>query len=67
MATIKNTLETNFTSKGAPKVVKETIGKDLPEGFQTSEFLKEKGFIDIIVDRKDLREKISQLFRIMKK
>jgi len=50
-----------------PKVVKETIGKDLPEGFQTSEFLKEKGFIDIIVDRKDLREKISQLFRIMKK
>ena len=50
-----------------PKVVKETIGKDLPEGFQTAEFLKEKGFIDIIIDRKDLKEKISQLFRIMKK
>ena len=50
-----------------PKVVKETIGKDLPESFQTSEFLIEKGFIDLIVDRKDLKEKISQLFRIMKK
>lgn len=50
-----------------PKVVKETIGKDLPESFQTSEFLIKKGFIDLIVDRKDLKEKISQLFRIMKK
>jgi acetyl-CoA carboxylase carboxyl transferase subunit beta len=50
-----------------PKVVKETIGKDLPENFQTSEFLKEKGFIDIIIDRKNLKEKVAQLFRIMKK
>ncbi len=50
-----------------PKVVKETIGKDLPKGFQTAEFLMEKGFIDMIVDRKDLKEKISNLFKIMKK
>ena len=50
-----------------PKVVKETIGKDLPEGFQTSEFLKEHGFLDFIVDRKDLKEKLAQLFRIIKK
>ena len=50
-----------------PKVVKETIGKDLPEGFQTAEFLMEKGFIDMIIDRKDLKEKISELFKIMKK
>jgi len=50
-----------------PKVVKETIGKDLPDGFQTAEFLMEKGFIDMIIDRKDLKEKISQLLRIMKK
>ena len=50
-----------------PKVVKETIGKDLPEGFQTAEFLMEKGFIDMIIDRKDLKEKISNLFKIMKK
>jgi len=49
-----------------PKVVKETIGKDLPDGFQTSEFLLEKGFIDMIINRKDLKEKLSQLFRIMR-
>ncbi len=50
-----------------PRVVKETIGKDLPEGFQTAEFLLEKGFIDTIIDRKDLKEKLAQLFRIIKK
>ena len=49
-----------------PRVVKETIGKDLPEGFQTSEFLKEHGFIDLIVHRKDLKEKLSQLLRMIK-
>jgi acetyl-CoA carboxylase carboxyl transferase subunit beta len=49
-----------------PKVVKETIGRDLPNGFQTAEFLLEKGFIDKIIDRKDLKEKLSQLFRFMK-
>ena len=49
-----------------PKVVKETIGKDLPEGFQTSEFLKEHGFVDLIVHRKNLKEKLSQLLRMMK-
>ena len=49
-----------------PKVVKETIGKDLPEGFQTAEFLLEKGFIDMIIDRKDLKVKIAQLLRIIK-
>ena len=35
-----------------PRVVKETIGKDLPEGFQTSEFVLEHGFLDFIVNRK---------------
>ena len=49
-----------------PRVVKETIGKALPEGFQTSEFLKEHGFIDLIVHRKDLKEKLSQLLRMIK-
>lgn len=43
-----------------PRVVKETIGKDLPEGFQRSEFLLEKGFLDFIVERKNLKSKISQ-------
>ncbi|MDX2003388.1 MAG: acetyl-CoA carboxylase, carboxyltransferase subunit beta [Chitinophagales bacterium] len=44
-----------------PRVIKETIKKDLPDGFQQSEFLLEKGFLDMIVDRKTLKEKISEL------
>ena len=50
-----------------PRVVKETIGKDLPEKFQTSEFLLEKGFIDMIIDRKDLKHKLTKILRILKK
>ena len=46
-----------------PRIVKETIGKDLPEGFQTSEFVKEHGFIDFIVKRNDLKIKISDWLR----
>jgi len=44
-----------------PRVIKETIGKDLPEGFQSSEFLLEKGFLDLIVDRRELKERLSLL------
>lgn len=44
-----------------PRVVKETIGKNLPEGFQTSEFVLEHGFLDFIVERKNLKSKISSL------
>jgi acetyl-CoA carboxylase carboxyl transferase subunit beta len=47
-----------------PRVVKETIGKDLPEGFQTSEFVKEHGFLDFIVERKNLKEKVVQFLRM---
>ena len=47
-----------------PRVVKETIGKDLPEGFQTAEFVKEHGFLDMIVERKKMKEKLSQLIRM---
>jgi len=43
-----------------PRVVKDTTGKDLPKGFQSAEFLKEKGFLDFIVHRKDLKNKINQ-------
>jgi len=43
-----------------PRVVKETIGKDLPEGFQTSEFVLEHGFLDFIVHRHQLKENISK-------
>jgi acetyl-CoA carboxylase carboxyl transferase subunit beta len=44
-----------------PRVVKETIGKDLPKGFQTSEFVLEHGFLDMIVPRNELKVRISQL------
>lgn len=44
-----------------PRVIKETIKRDLPEGFQTAEFLLEHGFLDFIVNRKDLKETLAQL------
>lgn len=43
-----------------PRVVKDTTGKDLPEGFQTSEFLLEHGFLDFITVRKELKNKVNQ-------
>lgn len=43
-----------------PRVIKETIKKDLPEGFQRSEFLLEHGFLDFIVERKDMKCKLSE-------
>ena len=49
-----------------PRVIKETIGKDLPEGFQTSEFLLEKGFLDFIIDRRELKSKLSQIIKLFK-
>ncbi|MCT4666196.1 MAG: acetyl-CoA carboxylase, carboxyltransferase subunit beta [Flavobacteriales bacterium] len=47
-----------------PRVVKETIGKDLPEGFQTAEFVKEHGFLDFIVDRKNMKAQIGSFIRM---
>ena len=44
-----------------PRVIRETIKQDLPEGFQNSEFLLDHGFMDFIVHRKDLKERISDL------
>ena len=49
-----------------PRVVKETIGKDLPEGFQSSEFVLEHGFLDYIVNRKELKGVLSQSLRWFK-
>ena len=49
-----------------PRVVKETIGKDLPDGFQTSEFVLEHGFLDFIVHRKNLKEKLSLSLKMFK-
>jgi acetyl-CoA carboxylase carboxyl transferase subunit beta len=48
-----------------PRVIKQTIGKDLPEGFQRSEFLLEKGFVDIISSRQKLKETISNVLELM--
>jgi len=50
-----------------PRVIKETIKKDLPKGFQRSEFLLEHGFLDFIVDRKELKQRISDLLQILEK
>jgi acetyl-CoA carboxylase carboxyl transferase subunit beta len=46
-----------------PRIIKQTIGKDLPNGFQRSEFLMEKGFIDLVVHRKELKETITKVIR----
>jgi acetyl-CoA carboxylase carboxyl transferase subunit beta len=46
-----------------PRVVKETIKKDLPKGFQTAEFVLDQGFLDFIVERKDLKAKIARTIR----
>jgi acetyl-CoA carboxylase carboxyl transferase subunit beta len=49
-----------------PRVIKESTKKDLPPGFQRSEFLLEHGFLDFIVPRKELKEKITQLLVLFK-
>ncbi len=48
-----------------PRVIRETIGKDLPKGFQSSEFLLEHGFVDMIVPRTELKKKLGQLLRLL--
>ncbi|HZW37967.1 MAG TPA: acetyl-CoA carboxylase, carboxyltransferase subunit beta [Ignavibacteriaceae bacterium] len=48
-----------------PRVIKQTIGKDLPEGFQTSEFLLEHGFLDKVVSRKDMKNTLSNVLSIV--
>lgn len=50
-----------------PRVIKETIKRELPEGFQTSEFLVEHGFLDFIVDRSELKERIGELLLLLDK
>ena len=49
-----------------PRVIKQTIGQDLPKCFQRSEFLLQKGFIDHIVDRKNMKEKITTIISLLK-
>lgn len=49
-----------------PRVIKETIGSNLPKGFQKSEFLLDNGFLDFIVDRRNLKNKIYKLLSLLK-
>lgn len=49
-----------------PRVIRETIGKDLPKGFQSAEFVLEHGFLDFIVDRRQLKAKLTTLLKMLK-
>jgi acetyl-CoA carboxylase carboxyl transferase subunit beta len=48
-----------------PRVIKETIGKDLPKGFQSAEFVLEHGFLDFIVDRRELKQRLADLLGML--
>ena len=50
-----------------PRVIRETIGKDLPKGFQSSEFVLDHGFLDFIVDRRQLKSRLTSLLKMVKK
>lgn len=49
-----------------PRVIRETIGKDLPKGFQSAEFVLEHGFLDFIVDRRNLKTRLTTLLKMLK-
>lgn len=65
--------DVNFSEPGAligfagPRVIKETIKKDLPEGFQRSEYVMNSGFLDFIVHRNDLKAKIGDVISLLSK
>jgi len=48
-----------------PRVIRETIGKDLPKGFQSAEFVQDHGFLDFIVNRRNLKNRLSALLRML--
>jgi len=48
-----------------PRVIRETIGKDLPKGFQSAEFVLDHGFLDFIVDRRNLKSRLSTLLKML--
>lgn len=48
-----------------PRVIRDTVGKDLPKGFQSSEFVLDHGFLDFIVDRRDLKKQLTTLLRML--
>jgi acetyl-CoA carboxylase carboxyl transferase subunit beta len=48
-----------------PRVIEQTIRQKLPEGFQRAEYLLEHGMVDLIVERKDMRQKLSQILAML--
>ena len=64
--------DVNISEPGAligfagPRVIKQTIGQDLPEGFQSAEFVLEHGFLDMIVERKELKERVGCLLGLFR-
>jgi acetyl-CoA carboxylase carboxyl transferase subunit beta len=48
-----------------PRVIKQTIGKDLPKGFQRSEFLVEKGFVDLVIHRKEMKDQLTKILHLL--
>lgn len=48
-----------------PRIIRDTVGKDLPKGFQSAEFVLDHGFLDFIVDRRDLKKKLTTLLRML--
>jgi acetyl-CoA carboxylase carboxyl transferase subunit beta len=48
-----------------PRVIRQTIGRDLPEGFQTSEYLLEHGFLDFIIPRTKLKRRLTRLIKLL--
>ena len=50
-----------------PRVIEQTVRQVLPEGFQRSEFLLEKGAVDMIVDRREMKDKLAQLLTMLQK
>ena len=50
-----------------PRVIEQTIGQKLPEGFQRAEYLEEHGFVDEIVSRLEMRDKLAQILRLHEK
>jgi acetyl-CoA carboxylase carboxyl transferase subunit beta len=48
-----------------PRVIRETIGKDLPKGFQSAEFVLEHGFLDFIIDRRNLKSRLTTLLKML--
>jgi len=48
-----------------PRIIRDTVGKDLPKGFQSSEFVLDHGFLDFIVDRRDLKKQLTTVLRML--